>query len=451
MPKQDSPRGQETLKIIARRRIDPVSSRFLTGVTPRALRVPAAYFFSMQSRFLRTAIPLGLLSAIGPFAIDMYLPALPAIGRSLQAQTSAVQMSLTVFFIALSVGQSIYGPLSDMIGRKRPLYLGLTLFSIGSVGCALAPNIGVLIGFRFVQGIGACAGMVIPRAMVRDLHTGIDATRLMSLLMLVFSISPILAPLTGSFVIQAAGWRAVFWVVLAAAVIGWMILGTVSETRPPEARAKSSIRGAVTAYGVLLRDRHFLALAFIGAFGISSFFVYLSNSPFVLIEHYHLSPRLFSVCFSVNAASFFAMAQLNGRLATRFGLRPLVRSAVTVYASVMLVLLATFAAGVDRLDVLLGCLFVGFGCLGLVIPTTAVLALEDHGAMAGTASAIMGTVQFVTGAVIMFFVGTLLNGTALPMVGAIASCATAALILAHVALRAHRPQSAPATAATDCE
>ena len=401
----------------------------------------------MQTRFLRNAITLGLLSAIGPFAIDMYLPALPAIGRSLQAQTSAVQMSLTVFFIAVSLGQSIYGPLSDMIGRKRPLYIGLALFSIGSVGCALAPNIEVLIAFRFVQGIGACAGMVIPRAIVRDLHTGIDATRLMSLLMLVFSISPILAPLTGSFVIQAAGWRAVFWVVLVAAVIGCMILGTLTETRPSAERAKSSIRGAIASYGLLLRDRHFLGLAFIGAFGISSFFVYLSNSPFVLIEHYRLSPRLYSVCFSVNAASFFAMAQLNGWLASRFGLRRLVLGAVTLYAIVMLALLAIFAAGVDRLDVLAALLFVGYGCLGLVIPTTAVLALEDHGKIAGTASAFMGTAQFVTGAVIMLFVGSFLNGSALPMVAGIAGCATAAFILAQGTLRAPQPASAPAETA----
>src|ERR1700730_9513861 len=204
----------------------------------------------METRFLRNAITLGLLSAIGPFAIDMYLLARPDIGRSLQADTGAVQMSLTVFFIALSLGQSIYGPLSDMIGRKAPLYLGLALFSISSIGCALAPSIGVLIAFRFLQGIGACAGMVIPRAIVRDLHTGIDATRLMSLLILVFSISPSLAPLTGSFVIQLEGWRAVFWAVLAAAVVGAFILGTLPETRPPAERPNSSIRGAIAAYGL---------------------------------------------------------------------------------------------------------------------------------------------------------------------------------------------------------
>jgi DHA1 family bicyclomycin/chloramphenicol resistance-like MFS transporter len=402
----------------------------------------------MQTRFLRNAITLGLLSAIGPFAIDMYLPALPAIGRNLHAGIGAVQMSLTAFFIALSLGQSIYGPLSDMIGRKAPLYLGLILFSIGSIGCALAPNIEVLIGLRFVQGIGACAGMVIPRAIVRDLHTGVDATRLMSLLMLVFSISPILAPLTGSFVIQLGGWRSVFWVVLVAAAIGCLILGTVTETRPAAARANSSIRGVVAAYGLLLRDRQFLGLAFIGAFGISSFFVYLSNSPFVLIEHYHLSPRLYSLCFSANAASFFAMAQLNGWLATRFGLRRLVRGAVVAYALSMLTLLGVFAAGIDRLDVLAALLFVGYGFLGLVIPTTAVLALEEHGKIAGTASALMGTAQFVTGAILMVVVGSFLNGTALPMVTGIAGCAALALALAQVTLRASEdgtPSLAPAT------
>ncbi len=403
----------------------------------------------MQTRFLRNAITLGLLSAIGPFAIDMYLPALPDIGRSLHADTGAVQMSLTAFFIALSLGQSLYGPLSDMIGRKRPLYLGLTLFSIGSIGCALAPNIGVLIAFRFVQGIGACAGMVIPRAIVRDLHTGIDATRLMSLLMLVFSISPILAPLTGSFVIQLAGWRTVFWVVLAAAVIGCLILGTVNETRLPAHRAHSSIGAAVAAYGELLRDRHFLGLAFIGAFGLASFFIYLSNSPFVLIEHYHLTPRLFAICFSINAASYFGMAQLNARLGSRFGLRRLVRGAVTAYAIVTLALLTLFGLGVDRLDVLVALLFVTYGCLGLVIPPTSVLALEDHGRIAGTASAFMGTVQFVTGAVIMAVVGRFLNGTALPMVTGIATCAVLALVLAHSTLRQSEPDAAPAEAAVE--
>ena len=400
----------------------------------------------MQARFLKNAIVLGLVSAIGPFAIDMYLPALPSIGRSLHADPAAVQMSLTAFFIALAIGPPICGPLSDRFGRKPPLYVGLGLFVLASIGCALAPNIETLIALRFVEGLAACAGMVIPRAIVRDLHTGADATRLMSLLMLVFSISPILAPLTGSFVIQLAGWRAVFWSVTGAALLGAIILSAVPETRPQSQRELAATVGAFASYRRLLEDRTFLGVTLVGGFGLASFFVYLSNSPFVLIEHYHLSPRLFSVLFSTNAASFFAVAQLNGWLAGRVGLRHLVRRAATGFAVVLLVLLALVLSGVDRLDALVVLLFIGYGCLGMVLPTAAVLALEHHGSIAGTASALMGTLQFAMGAAVMMLVGSFANASPLPMVSGIAACALAALVLARATLRvAHDPSVQPAT------
>ena len=172
------------------------------------------------SPFFRMALILGLLSAIGPFAIDMYLPALPDIGASLHAEVGPVQWSLTAFFLALGVGQVVYGPVSDMLGRKPPLYFGLALFVLTSIACALTSDIRMLVLLRFLQGLGAAAGTVIPRAVVRDLHTGHEAARLMSLLMLVFSVSPLLAPLIGSGVIALTGWRGVFWVVAVAAVAG---------------------------------------------------------------------------------------------------------------------------------------------------------------------------------------------------------------------------------------
>ena len=174
----------------------------------------------MPSSFARNAIVLGLLCAIGPFAIDMYLPALPSIAADLGASTAATQMSLMSFFAAFGICQLVYGPVADMVGRKPPLYFGLTVFVLASIGCALAPSIEWLIFFRFVQGIGACASMVIPRAIIRDLHTGVEATRLMALIMLVFSVSPILAPLTGSALIVPFGWRAVFVGVTIAGVVG---------------------------------------------------------------------------------------------------------------------------------------------------------------------------------------------------------------------------------------
>ncbi|MCX5515978.1 Bcr/CflA family drug resistance efflux transporter [Kaistia algarum] len=404
----------------------------------------------MDRSVLRFAVVLGLLSAIGPFAIDMYLPALPSIGADLKADNTAVQMSLMAFFLSLGFGQLVYGPVSDMVGRKPPLYFGLALFMVGSIGCALSPSIDVLIAFRFVQGLGACAGMVVPRAVVRDLHTGAEAARLMSLLMLVFSVSPILAPLSGSAVIALAGWRGVFWVVLGAAVLGVVLLAlALPETRPVAERRESSMTGAIQAYGYLLRDRHFLGLVFIGAFGIASFFAFLANSSFVMIEHYGLTPTQYSFAFSVNAVSFIGVSQFAGPIGARFGMVPMMRWAVLGYAATMVLLLALFLLGISALPVLLVLLFVGFGFLGLVIPSSAVLALDAHGPIAGTASALMGTLQFGAGAVVMAIVGLFLNGTALPMVVGIAGAALVSLTLTQLTLggaagRRLRAQEAPA-------
>src|SRR5580704_15155502 len=218
----------------------------------------------MTPRFLRLAIVLGLITAVGPFAIDMYLPALPSIGGSLGATPAAVQMSLMVFFITLGVCQLVYGPLSDIFGRKLPIYAGLAIFTMGSVGCAFAPNINVLIGFRVLQSLGACAGMVVPRAVVRDLYTGHDATRLMSLLMLVVSISPILAPLTGSAIIAGFGWRGVFWALTLAAAIGLVLaLTALPETLAAHHRAASTWAGAFQGYRRLLFDPFFMGLTMV--------------------------------------------------------------------------------------------------------------------------------------------------------------------------------------------
>ncbi|MCX5497106.1 multidrug effflux MFS transporter [Kaistia dalseonensis] len=393
----------------------------------------------MASSILRFGVVLGLLSAIGPFAIDMYLPALPTIGEDLGASTAAVQLSLMAFFGSVAIAQLIYGPISDMLGRKAPLYFGLTLFVVASIGCSFASTIEMLILFRFIQGVGACAAMVIPRAIVRDLHTGTEAAKLMSLLMLVFSISPILAPLAGSGIIHIAGWRGVFWAVTIAGALGLVLLGlALPETRPPESRVESSVSSALAGYRQLLTDRHFLGLTFIGAFGVSSFFTYLANSSFVLIEHYGLTPTQYSFAFSINAVSFIGVSQFNGKLGGLFGLARVMKFAVTCFVSIMVLLLAVVLAGFDDLLLIGVLLFFGFGFLGLVIPTSAVLALDEHGAIAGTASALMGTLQFLTGGVIMAVTGLFSDGTALPMICGIAGSAIATFILAQATLRGRR-------------
>ena len=393
----------------------------------------------MKHQFLRMALVLGLLSAIGPFAIDMYLPALPAIGVALQADVHAVQMSLMAFFISFAISQIVYGPASDIFGRKPPLYVGIALFVVGSIGCALAPDIVWLIAFRFVQGLGGGAPIVVPRAIVRDLHTGVEATKLMALLMLVFSVSPILAPLIGSLVIDAAGWRAIFWVVTGIGTLGLLLTAlALEETRPAEQRAQSDVASTLRAFALLFRDARFMGLTAVGAFGMASFFIYLANSSFVLIGHYGLTPRQYSLAFAVNAASFVGVSQFAGRLAARYGLTRVVSVAVAGFAVAMTALLAFNLAGIERLDVMIATLLLGFGFLGLVVPATSVMALDDHGEIAGAASALMGTLQLVMGTLVIAVMSVFVDGTARPMVAGIAVAAIVALGLTRMTLVGRR-------------
>jgi DHA1 family bicyclomycin/chloramphenicol resistance-like MFS transporter len=391
-----------------------------------------------MSSFTRNAVVLGLLSAVGPFAIDMYLPAMPAIEAGLQTTTAATQMTLTVFFVAFGLCQIAYGPLSDAYGRKAPLYAGLALFIAGSIGCALSPSIGWLIAFRVVQGAGAAAMGVIPRAVIRDLHTGIEATKLMSLVMLVFSVSPLLAPLTGSALILPFGWRGVFAAVtIAAAVALILVASLLPETRPVHERIDRSLGKLLGSFGELLRDGHFLGLTFIGGLGMASFFTFLSTSSFVYIGHYGLTPTQYSLAFSVNAVGFIGASQLAGFLGGRFGTGRMVIAAVSAYAGFAMLLLALTLAGFDSLRVLIPLLFAAFAFLGLVIPATMVLSLEDHGPIAGVASALGGTLQMVLGGVVITVAAQFFDGTSLPMVAVIALAAVVAFALSVATLREH--------------
>ncbi len=390
------------------------------------------------------AIVLGLLSAVGPFAIDMYMPAMPTIAADLGTSTAATQMTLTVFFMAFGICQLIYGPVSDMIGRKKPLYFGLAVFMAGSLGCALAPDIDMLIAFRVVQGIGASSVMVIPRAIIRDLHTGVEAARLMSLVMLVFSVSPILAPLAGSALIVPFGWRAVFVAVSATTLLSLALTAFVlPETRPPEERVRVSFGAVFGGFALLLRDARFMGLTFIGGLGMCSFFAFLASSPFVYMDHFGLTPMQYSVAFSVNAVSFIGASQLSGKLGARFGLSRVVVAAVAAYTLFACILFVITALGSDSLPVLIALLMATFAFLGLVIPSTMVLSLDDHGPIAGMASALGGTLQMVTGGAMIAVVSLFFDGTAIPMVSVIAACAVGATVLAFLTLsRSRAPHAA---------
>jgi MFS transporter, DHA1 family, multidrug resistance protein len=397
----------------------------------------------MNAGYARKAIVLGLLSAVGPFAIDMYIPSLPTIARDLHASTAATQMTLMVFFIAFGVCQIAYGPVSDMVGRKPPLFVGLVIFIIGSIGCGVSPTIEWLIAFRFLQGIGASSVTVIPRAIVRDMHTGVEAARLMALIMLVFSVSPILAPLVGSTLILPFGWRAVFVALTIVACLGLILVRFfLAETRPPEQRLAFNFASLFGGFATLLRDRHFLGLALISGFGISGFFAFIATSSFVYIGHFALTPTQYSLAFSVNAIGFIGASQFAARLGIRFGMPRVVLTAASAFTFFALLLLVVTFAGSDNLVVLMCLLFPALASLGLVIPSTMVLALEAHGRIAGIAAALAGTMQMLCGGAVVAIVSLFFDGTPLMMVAAIAVCAVVTLTLSVLTLTGRSAQAA---------
>ncbi|MBI1416630.1 MAG: Bcr/CflA family efflux MFS transporter [Limimaricola sp.] len=389
----------------------------------------------MAMPLFRAALVLGLLSAVGPFAIDMYLPAMPVLTADLNGTVAEAQFTLTAYFLAFGISQLFYGPWSDQVGRKRPLYLGLSIFVLGSIGCALAPSLTALAGFRALQGLGAAVVMVIPRAIIRDLHTGTAATRLMAMVMLVISVSPFLAPLAGSGMIALAGWRVIFWILCAAAAFSLVMTGTLlPETLEPEHRVPVHVRSLMRSARMLLRDPTFMGLTFIGGFGMASFFVFIASASFVYSGQFGLSPVGFSLAFAINALGFFGSSQIAAPLGERFGMLPVMGWAVSGFAAVTVSLAIVTALGFAGLPLIVAGLFVGNACLGLVIPTTMVMALDEHGDVAGLASSLGGTLQMLAGGAMIALGGLFFDGTALPMVTAIAICAVVALTLAGLTL-----------------
>ncbi|MCB1347567.1 MAG: multidrug effflux MFS transporter [Maritimibacter sp.] len=385
----------------------------------------------MPPSLFRTAAILALMSMVGPFAIDMFLPAMPAIAQDLGASETAVQGTITFYFLAFGLAQLVYGPWADMSGRKPPIYTGLAVFALGSVGAVFAPGIEALIVARMVQGLGGAALMVVPRAIIRDLYTGHEATRVMSLIMLVISVSPMLAPLAGSGVIALAGWRGVFAVLGAVALACLALAAFVQpETLAPERRTPVNLRAFGRGARTLARAPVFLGLTFIGAFGMASFFTFISFAPFVYQQEFGLSPTGFSLLFAVNAVGFFGASQVAAPLGMRFTAARVMLVGTAGFALFTALLLLLALTGLASLTVITVCLFVANAFLGLVIPTSMVMALEEHGDIAGLASSLGGTLQMLTGGVVVLIAGPFFDSTALPMIASIAACAAVAFGLA---------------------
>jgi DHA1 family bicyclomycin/chloramphenicol resistance-like MFS transporter len=361
--------------------------------------------------------------AFAPMSIDMYLPGLPTIAAEFGAETAAVQYTLASFFIGLALGQAIHGPLADRYGRKPPLYAGLALYTVASVGCALASDIVTLTALRFVQAVGGCAGLVIARAVVRDCFDAHTSARVFSLLMLVMGLAPILAPLAGGWILTLAGWRAIFAVLalfgLACLIAAWRGL---PETRPADTVASASIGAALRVYLDLMRDRRFMGYVLSGGLAHAGMFAYITGSPHVFIEVYGVAARNFGWLFGLNALGLIASSQINRRLLLHHSADAILRRANRSTALLGLGLLAAAAGGWGGLPMLLLPLFGYSVSLGFTAPNAMANALGRQGMRAGSASALIGALHFGIATVSSTLVGLIGHGSALPMAMVIAGC-----------------------------
>jgi len=379
--------------------------------------------------YYRLALILGALTAIGPLAIDMYLPALPTIAREFRVDASVVQSSLASYFIGIAIGQAFYGPLSDRLGRKPILYLGLTLFMISSIGCASADSVDALIAFRFLQALGGCAPIVIPRAIVRDHFDQAGSVRMLSVLMLVMGLAPILAPLIGGQLLVYFGWRAVFWLLTAYAAAWLTVVATLlPESLPTARRLRHPIQEVLGVYWRLARDRRFMGHALAGALIFAGLLAYISGSPVVFIELFDVPPQQYGVFFGINAIGIIIASQTNRWLVGRVETHRILTIVLPVAMTAGVVLVLDAYSGFGGFAGILIPLFCYIACHGFVLPNTTALAMSPHGSVAGSASALLGTLQFVLGAVAGSLVGVFANGTPVPMAAVVAGCGASAVL-----------------------
>ncbi len=384
---------------------------------------------------------LGFLTAVGPIATDMYLPAFPALERSLGSGEGSAQITLATWFIGLSVGQLTQGALADRFGRRRPLMVGTILFALSSAGCALAPNLAVLAAMRFFAGFSGSASMVIPRAVVRDLADGHDAARLMAKLMLVMGAAPILAPTLGGAVLSVGSWRTIFWIAAVyGAVCAALVIAVLPETLASRHRLHLGVAGMLQRYISVARDRVFVNYALVAGFGMFGMFAYIGGSSPVLIERYHFSPAQYGVLFGLSAGSFIAMSQASPALLRRYGGDALLRVATLVYLASASVMAACAAFGVGGVFGIVPPMMATMAAMGIIMPNATVAALSRHAAQAGSASAFMGTLTFILAALSGVLVGVFSDGTARPMAALLLVAAVGSTLLNAARRRAVQPE-----------
>ncbi|MYT17309.1 MULTISPECIES: multidrug effflux MFS transporter [unclassified Streptomyces] len=399
---------------------------------PIAERGAAAAPAASRRTSLLVTLVLGGLTAVPPLSMDMYLPALPQVTAALHSPAATVQLTLTTCLAGMALGQMIVGPMSDKWGRRRPLLAGMVIYVLATALCAVATNAELLIAFRLLQGLAGAAGIVIARAVVRDLYDGVAMARFFSTLMLISGVAPVVAPLIGGQILRLTDWRGVFVVLTAVGVaLTLLVWRTLHETLPPERRHSGGLGQTLRTMRDLLADRVFSGYALVGAFAFAALFAYISASPFVVQEIYGASPQTFGLLFGINSVGLVAVGQINGKLLVgRVGLDKVLGTglAVIALAATALLLMSAGVFGHVGLVPTAAGLFVLMAAMGLVMPSTNTLALLRTPHAAGSASALLGTSTFLLGSVASPLVGIAGERTAVPMALVQLSCAVLALV-----------------------
>ncbi|GAA2611319.1 multidrug effflux MFS transporter [Streptomyces tubercidicus] len=399
---------------------------------PIAERGAAAAPAASRRTSLLVTLVLGGLTAVPPLSMDMYLPALPQVTAALHSPAATVQLTLTTCLAGMALGQMIVGPMSDKWGRRRPLLAGMVVYILATALCAVATNVELLIAFRLLQGLAGAAGIVIARAMVRDLYDGVAMARFFSTLLLISGVAPVVAPLIGAQILRFTDWRGVFVVLTAVGVaLTLLVWRKLHETLPPARRHSGGLGQTLRTMRDLLADRAFSGYLLVGAFAFAALFAYISASPFVIQEIYGASPQIFSLLFGINSVGLVAVGQINGKiLVGRVSLDKVLGTGLTLIAlaATALLLMSAGVFGPVGLVPTAAGLFVLMSSMGLVMPSTNTLALLRTRHAAGSASALLGTSTFLLGSVASPLVGIAGERTAVPMALVQLSCAVLALV-----------------------
>lgn len=368
-------------------------------------------------KYIKLILILGSLTALGPFSIDMYLPGFSGIAKDLNTTVAKVSMSLSSYFIGISAGQLLYGPLLDRFGRKKPLFIGLLVYILASLGCVYVADIDSFILLRFVQAIGSCAATVASVAMVRDLFPVKDIPKVFSLLMLVLGLSPMLAPTIGGYVTEDYGWHTVFFILMC---MGIAILIAAQVGLPDSYKADPSIslkpKPIIANFLKVLKEPQFFTYAFTGSIAFSGLFTYVAASPIVFMDIYHVDAKTYGWIFAFMSVSFIGSSQLNSVLLKKFSSEQMIFGALITQSVVAIIFLILSVNNLLGLYETIAMLFLFLGCLGISNPNTAGLTMAPFAKNAGSASALMGAIQLGLGALASFAVGIFVKDSVAPMV-----------------------------------